>query len=102
VCTTCGTQYTYYTGMEIRMRTRLEMCVPHVVNVPHSLCDTRRMRMRQEICVPQLVHILHRDEDEDEAGDVCTTCASCFAPEGRGWTGLPYKPNGEWMRRKFK
>ena len=46
--------------------------------------------MRMEICVPHVVHILHRDGDEDEVVDVCTTCASCFAPEGRGWTGLPY------------
>ena len=49
-----------------------------------------------------LYYTLHRDEDEVEQGDVCTTCASCFAPEGRGWTGLPYKPDGEWMRKKYK
>ena len=103
-----------------------EMCVPHVVHAPHrdededevgdvrttcGKCTTHgwgwgwcgrcvyhttggtyTTQGWVEVCVPHVVHILnrHEDEDEDEVVDVLTTCASCFAPEGRGWTGLPY------------
>ena len=79
------------------------MCVPHVADVTHVPYKDVLHKDVPDNDVPHK-DVSQKDDDEDEdeddVGDECTTCGSCFAPEGRGWTGLQHITAGWGMVEK--